>query len=148
MGKQVDNKIKKRFGWFHSNIFALLSKVKWWAVWALHLHSGPFRQRNVAPVCLSWCLYSKVPNKRNVTFINFRKIFQGLRSFLEGVRLSFLTKCFFQDRKVGFKIPNTMKIIIFEGGNTLIWGGYAYCFYQIFQGVRLFGGLRLLETLE
>ena len=28
--------------------------------------------------------YSKVPNKRSATFINLRKIFQGLRSYLEG----------------------------------------------------------------
>ena len=41
-----------------------------------------------------------------------------------------------------------MKIILFEEGGTLIWGGYAYCFYPNFQGVRLFGGLRLLGTLE
>ena len=91
--------------------------------------------------------YSKVPNKHSTTFINFRKIFQGLSSYLEGVRSLFLTKCFFQVKKVGFKTPNIMKIILFEGGDTLIWGGYAYCFYQIFQGVRLFGGLRL-GTLE
>ena len=34
-----------------------------------------------------------------------------------------------------------------EGG-TLIWGGYAYFFYQVFQGLRLIEGLRLLETIE
>ena len=65
-------------------------------------------------------VYSKVPNKRGATFINFRKIFQGLRSYLEGVRLLALTKYFFQVRKVGFKTPNIMKIILFEGGGTLI----------------------------
>ena len=64
--------------------------------------------------------YSKVPNKRGAMFINFRKIFQGLRSYLEGVRLLFLTKCFFQVRKIGFKTPNIMKIILFEGGGMLI----------------------------
>ena len=64
--------------------------------------------------------YSKVPNKRSATFINFRKIFQGLRSYLEGVRLSVLTKYFLQVRKVGFKIPNSMKFILFEEGGTLI----------------------------
>ena len=64
--------------------------------------------------------YSKVPNKRSATFINFRKIFQGLRSYLEGVRLLVLTKYFLQVRKVGFKIPNSMKFILFEEGGTLI----------------------------
>ena len=51
--------------------------------------------------------YSKVPNKRSATFINLRKIFQGLRSYLEGVRLLVLIKCFLQVRKLGFKIPNS-----------------------------------------
>ena len=40
--------------------------------------------------------YSKVPNKRSATFIDFRDFFQGLRSYLEGVRLLILTKYFFQ----------------------------------------------------
>ena len=65
-------------------------------------------------------MYSKVPNKRSATFINLRKIFQGLRSYLEGVRLLVLIKCFLQVRKLGFKIPNSMKIILFEEGGTLI----------------------------
>ena len=64
--------------------------------------------------------YSKGPNKRSATFINLRKIFQGLRSYLEGVRLLVLIKCFLQVRKLGFKIPNSMKIILFEEGGTLI----------------------------
>ena len=64
--------------------------------------------------------YSKVPNKRSATFINFRKIFQGLRSYLEGVRLSVLTKYFLKVEKVGFKIPNSMKFILFVEGGTLI----------------------------
>ena len=88
-------------------------------------------------------LYSKVPNKRSATFINFRKIFQGLRSYLEGVRLSVLTKYFLQVRKVGFKIPNSMKFILFEEGGHPYLRGYAYCFCRTFQGVRLFGWLRL-----
>ena len=67
--------------------------------------------------------YSKVPNKRSATFIDFRKIFQGLRSYLEGVRLLVLIKCFLQIRKVGFKIPNSMKIILFEEGVRLFEGG-------------------------
>ena len=41
-----------------------------------------------------------------------------------------------------------MEIILFEEGGMLIWGGYAYCFWPIFQGVRLFGVLRLLGTPE
>ena len=93
-------------------------------------------------------VYSKVPNKRSATFINFRKIFQGIRSYLEGVRLLVSIKCFLKIRKVGFKIPNSMKIILFEEGGRLIWEKYAYCFYPNFQGVCLFGGLRLLGTLE
>ena len=64
--------------------------------------------------------YSKVPNKRSAMFINLRKIFQGLRSYLEGVRLLVLIKCFLQVRKLGFKIPNSMKIILFKEGGTLI----------------------------
>ena len=65
-------------------------------------------------------LYSKVPNKRSTTFINLRKIFHGLCSYLEGVCLLFSKKCFLQVRKVGFKTPNIMKIILSEGGGTLI----------------------------
>ena len=64
--------------------------------------------------------YSKVPNKRSATIINLRKIFQGLRSYLEGLRLLVLIKCFLQVRKLGFKIPNSMKIILFEEGGRLI----------------------------
>ena len=67
----------------------------------------------------SYYKYSKVPNKRGATFINYRKKFQGLRSYLEGVRLSVLIKFFLQITKVGFKIPNSMKIILSEEGVTL-----------------------------
>ena len=65
-------------------------------------------------------MYSEVPNKSSAMLIDFRKIFQGLRSYLEGVRLLVLINCFLQVRKLGFKIPNSMKIILFEEG------GYAY----------------------
>ena len=71
-------------------------------------------------VAINFFEYPKVPNKRSATFINLRKIFQGLRSYLEGVRLLVLIKCFLQVRKLGFKIPNSMKIILFEEGGTLI----------------------------
>ena len=39
--------------------------------------------------------YSGVSNKRSPTLINFEEFFQGLRSYLEGVRLLILTKGFF-----------------------------------------------------
>ena len=61
-----------------------------------------------------------VPNKRSATFIDFRNFFQGLRSYLKGIHLLVLTKCFLQVKKVGFKISNIMKIILFEGGGMLI----------------------------
>ena len=48
--------------------------------------------------------YSKGPNKRSATFINHRKIFQGLRSYWEGVRLLVLIKYFLQDSTVGTKV--------------------------------------------
>ena len=67
---------------------------------------------------------------------------------MEGVRLLVLIKCFLKVRNVGFKIPNSIKIILFEEGVRLFEGGYAYCFCPNFQVVRLFRGLRLLGTLE
>ena len=85
-------------------------------------------------------VYSKVPNKRGATFINFRKIFQGLRSYLEGVRLLVLTKYFLQVRKVGFKIPNSMKIILFEEGVRLFEGGMLIVSTQISRGYVYLGG--------
>ena len=68
----------------------------------------------------SQLVYSGVSNKRSPTLINFKEFFQGLRSYLEGVCLLVLTKYFLQVRKVGFKIPNSMKFILFEEGGTLI----------------------------
>ena len=44
---------------------------------------------------MSRSYYSKVPNKRSATFIDFRKIFQGLRSYLEGERLLVFYKILF-----------------------------------------------------
>ena len=84
--------------------------------------------------------YSKVPNKRSATFINLRKIFQGLRSYLEGVRLLVLIKCFLQVRKLGFKIPNSMKIILFEEGVRLFEGGMLIVSTQISRGYVYLGG--------
>ena len=71
--------------------------------------------------------YSKVPNKRSATFINFRKIFQG-------VRLLVLIKCFLKVRKVWFKIPNSMKIILFQEGVRLLEGGMLIVSAQISRG--------------
>ena len=65
-------------------------------------------------------MYSEVPNKSSAMLIDFRKIFQGLRSYLEGVRLLVLIKYFLQVRSVAYKLPNCMKIILFEEGGTLI----------------------------
>ena len=65
----------------------------------------------------SYIKYSKVPNKRSATFINFRDFFQGLRSYLEGVRLFILTKYFSKEnnfRKVGTRTPNIMTIMLFR----------------------------------
>ena len=84
--------------------------------------------------------YSKVPNKRSATFINLRKIFQGLRSYLEGVRLLVLIKCFLQVRKLGFKIPNSMKIILFEEEVRLFEGGMLIVSTQISRGYVYLGG--------
>ena len=85
-------------------------------------------------------MYSKVPNKRSATFINFRKIFQGLRSYLEGVRLLVFTKFFLQVRKVGFRIPNSMKIILFEEGVRLFEGGMLIVSAQISREYVYLGG--------
>ena len=85
-------------------------------------------------------LYSKVPNKRSATFINFRKIFQGLRSYLEGVRLLVFTKFFLQVRKVGFRIPNSMKIILFRRGVRLFEGGMLIVSGQFSRGYVYLGG--------
>ena len=48
-------------------------------------------------VFLTYTCYSGVSNKRSPMLINFEKFFQGLRSFLQGVRLLVLTKVFFQE---------------------------------------------------
>ena len=42
-------------------------------------------------------MYSGVSNKRSPTLIDFEEFFQGLRSYLQGVRLLVLTKGFFQE---------------------------------------------------
>ena len=47
----------------------------------------------------------------------------GIRSYLEGVLLLVLIKCFLKVRNVRFKIPNSMKIILFEEGVPLFEGG-------------------------
>ena len=83
---------------------------------------------------------SKVPNKRSATFINLWKIFQGPRSYLEGVRLLFLIKCFLQVRKLGFKIPNSMKIILFEEGVRLFEGSMLIVSAQFSGGYVYLGG--------
>ena len=84
--------------------------------------------------------YSKVPNKRGATFINSRKIFKGLRSYLEGVCLLVLIKCFLQVRKVGFKIPNSMKIILFEEGVPLFEEGMLMVSAKFSRGYVYLGG--------
>ena len=84
--------------------------------------------------------YSKVPNKRGATFIDFRKIFQGLRSYLEGVRLLVLTKYFLQVRKVEFKMPNRMEIILFGKGVCLFEGGMLIISGQFSRGYVYLGG--------
>ena len=84
--------------------------------------------------------YSKVPNKRSATFINSRKIFQGLRSYLEGLRLVFLRKFFLQVRKIGFKIPNSTKIIFFEEGVPLFEGGMLIVSAKFSRGYVYLGG--------
>ena len=40
------------------------------------------------------CMYSRVPNKHRPTFINYGSFFQGLRSYLRGLRLLILTNFF------------------------------------------------------
>ena len=60
--------------------------------------------------------YSRVPNKRGATLINFGKIFQGLRSYLEGIRLLILTKYLFyliSTLKIVKKFANITEIILF-----------------------------------
>ena len=91
-------------------------------------------------------MYSKVPNKRSATFINFRKIFQGLRSYLEGVRLLVLTKYFLQVRKVGFKIPNSMKFIHFEEGGYPYLRGVCLLFLPKFPGSTFIWGATLIRN--
>ena len=85
-------------------------------------------------------VYSKVPNKRSSTFINFSKFFQELHSYLEGVRLLVLIKCFLHVRKVGFKVPNSMKIILFQEGVRLFEVGMLYVSAKISKGYVCLGG--------
>ena len=70
------------------------------------------------------CPYSKVPNKRSATFISFRKIIQGLCSYLEGVHLLILTKYFFQKNTVHRKAKT--KIQKYHENHPFIDRGYAY----------------------
>ena len=95
-------------------------------------------------VQISQC--AKVPNKRGATFINFRKIFQGLHSYLEGVRLLVLTNCFLQVRKVGFKIPNSMKFILFEEGGYSYLRGVCLLFLPKFPGGTFIWGATLIRN--
>ena len=90
------------------------------APWLANVLQTKKKKRICASFVTGLLNYSKILDRRSATFISFRKIFQGLRSYLEGVHLLFLTKCFFRVRKVGFKTPNIMKIILFEGGGMLI----------------------------
>ena len=90
--------------------------------------------------------YSKVPNKRGATFINYRKNFQGLCSYLEGVRLLVLTKYFLQVRKVGFKIPNSMKFILFEEGGYPYLRGVCLLFLPNFPGGTFIWGATLIRN--
>ena len=66
--------------------------------------------------------YSRVRNKHNPTLIKFFTFFQGLRPY-SGLHRAYLSS-------IRYK-----------------WG-YAYSFCQIFHGLRLFKGVRLLQTLE
>ena len=84
--------------------------------------------------------YSRVSNKRSPTLINFEKFFQGLRSYLKGVCLLVLIKFFLQITKVGFKIPKSMKIILFEEGVCLFEGGMLMFSAQISRGYVYLGG--------
>ena len=70
----------------------------------------------------SWS--SRVRNKHRPTLINFLTFFQGLRPY------SGLHRAYFSSINIRYK-----------------WG-YAYSFRQIFQGLCLFKGLRLFQTLE
>ena len=69
-------------------------------------------------------VYSRVRNKHSPTLINFLTFFQGLRPY------SGLHRTYFSSINIRYK-----------------WG-YAYSFRQIFQGLCLFKGLRLFQTLE
>ena len=68
--------------------------------------------------------YSRVRNKHSPTLINFLTFFQGLRPY------SGLHRAYFSSINIRYK-----------------WG-YANSFWQIFQGLCLFKGLRLFQTLE
>ena len=68
--------------------------------------------------------YSRVRNKRSPTLINFLTFFQALRPY-SGLRRSYHCSISIRHK----------------------WG-YAYSFFQIFQGLCLFKGLRLFQTLE
>ena len=68
--------------------------------------------------------YSRVRNKRTPTLINFLTFFQGLRPY------SGLHRAYLSSISIRYK-----------------WG-YAYSFCQILQGLRLFKGVRLFQTLE
>ena len=85
-------------------------------------------------------MYSEVPNKSSTMLIDFRKIFQGLRSYLEGVRLLVLIKCFLKGKNIRFKIPNGMKIILFEEGVRLFEGGMLIVSAQMSRGYIYLGG--------
>ena len=67
-------------------------------------------------ISCNWIKYSRIPNKRGATLINFGKNFQGLRSYLEGIRLLILTKYLFYIistlEKVK-KIANITEIVLF-----------------------------------
>ena len=60
--------------------------------------------------------------------------------YLEGVRLLILMKCFLQIRKVGFKIPNSMKIVLFEKGVPLFEGGMLIVSPEFSRGYVYLGG--------
>ena len=124
------------FIWFQ--VFLTVSKC--FSCYSIHGIVKPY-----VYVAINFFEYSKVPNKRSATFINLRKIFQGLRSYLEGVRLLVLTKYFLQVRKVGFKIPNSMKIILFEEGVRLFEGGMLIVSTQISRGYVYLGGYAYQE---
>ena len=68
--------------------------------------------------------YSRAWNKCTPTLINFLPFFQGLRPYFG------LHRAYLSGLSIRYK-----------------WG-YAYFFYQIFQGLHLFKGVRLFQTLE